>query len=108
MKQQSLRGEARHLLDAPSRIKAFVKEVPVRRAHKARASGEPSSPIYLLAAITVGIPALLMIPLIEINPEVREGMLATLTKFLVFSAFLVAAVFEIKRLADQSSDENHC
>jgi predicted anti-sigma-YlaC factor YlaD len=50
-----------------------------------------------------------MVPtlMVGMNPGVQEGTLPILTKFVVFSAFLVAAVFEIKRLADQSSDENN-
>jgi hypothetical protein len=45
--------------------------------------------------------------MVGMNPGVQEGTFPILTKFVVFSAFLVAAVFEIKRLADQSSDENN-
>jgi hypothetical protein len=41
------------------------------------------------------------------NPAIQEGMLPTIAMFLVFSAFLVAAIFEIKRLIDQPSDTDH-
>ena len=107
MKQQAVGLGAPHLLDASTKIKALAHETPVRQAHKVRSSMEPTNPIYLLAAIALGIPALLMIPLIGMNPGIQEGMLAILAKFLVFSAFLVGAVFEIKRLADQSSNADH-
>jgi len=107
MKQQAMNVSDLGLLDASTKIKALAQDIPVRQAHKARSSKEPTNPIYLLAAITLGIPVLLMIPLVGMNPGVQEGMLAVLTKFLVFSAFLVAAIFEIKRLADQPSDTDH-
>ncbi|MPR29275.1 hypothetical protein FS320_30285 [Microvirga tunisiensis] len=68
---------------------------------------EPANPIYILAAITLGIPALLLIPLIGMNPGVQEGTFATVLGFLLLSAFVTAVVFEIKRLADQPSDADH-
>jgi hypothetical protein len=105
MTQQVMDASAPGLLDASTKIKALAQKTPVRQAHKARPSKEPANPIYLLAAITLGIPLFSMIPLVGMNPSVQEGTLATITMFLVFSAFLVAAVFEIKRLADESSDQ---
>jgi hypothetical protein len=65
-----------------------------------------ANPVSILAAITFGIPALLLIPLVGINPGVQDGTFVTVLSFLVLSAFLTAAVFEIKRLADQPSQEN--
>jgi hypothetical protein len=50
---------------------------------------------------------LLLISLVGMNPGVQDGTLVTVLSFLVLSAFLTAAVFEVKRLADQSSDEEH-
>jgi hypothetical protein len=105
MTQQAMDVSAPGLLDASTTIKAVAQKTPVRQAHKTRPSKEPANPIYLLAAITLGIPLVSMIPLVGMNPGVQEGTLATITMFLVFSAFLVAAVFEIKRLADESSDQ---
>jgi len=107
MKQQAVGIGASHRLDASTMITALAQDATVRQVSKARTSDESSNPIYLLAAITLGIPFLLMIPLIGMNPGVQEGMLAILTKFLVFSAFLIAVIFEIKRLADQPSDAEH-
>jgi hypothetical protein len=101
MTQQAMDVSAPGLLDASTTIKAVAQKTPVRQAHKARPSKEPANPIYLLAAITL----ISMIPLVGMNPSMQEGTLATITMFLVFSAFLVAAVFEIKRLADESSDQ---
>jgi hypothetical protein len=74
------------------------------RSHEAR---ETISPVYILAAIGLGIPALLLIPLVGMNPGVQEGTLTIIVTFLVVAAFVTAAVFEIKRLADQSPDDNH-
>ncbi len=78
----------------------------MRRAEQA-AGSEAASPIYLVAAITLGIPALLMILLVGMNPGVQEGSFASILTFLVCSAFAVAVIFEIKRLADQPSDADH-
>jgi hypothetical protein len=103
MKQQAVNVSATGLLDASDTLKALVQGVSVEQAH---ASREPANPIYLLAAITLGIPALALIALIGANPAIEEGMLGTVTMFLVFSAFIVGVIFEIKRLADQPSDAN--
>jgi hypothetical protein len=65
-----------------------------------------ANPLYILAGITLGIPALLLIPLVGMNPSVQDGTFATVLSFLVLSAFITAAVFEVKRLADQPSDEH--
>jgi hypothetical protein len=107
MEQQAMNVSGLGLLDPSTKIKALAQDTPVRQAHKARSSKEPTNPIYLLAAITLGIPLLLTIPLVGMNPGVQEGMLPTITMFLLFSAFLVAAILEIKRLADQPSDTDH-
>lgn len=104
MKQQAMNVSGLGLLDASTRIKALAQDTPVRQAHSSK---ELTNPVYLLAAITLGIPVLLTIPLVGMNPGVQEGMFPTITMFLVFSAFLVAATFEIKRLADQPSDTDH-
>jgi hypothetical protein len=103
MKQQAVNVSATGLLDASDTLKALVQGVSVEQAHVSR---EPANPIYLLAAITLGIPALALIALIGANPAIEEGMLGTVTMFLVFSAFIVGVIFEIKRLADQPSDAN--
>jgi hypothetical protein len=92
---------------ASGRVKVWTREIAMRRAQGAQNSEEPTNPIYLLATITLGIPTLLMIPLIGMNPGVQDGTIAQVLTFLVVSAFVIAAVFEIKRLADQPSDANH-
>ncbi len=104
MKQQVMNVSSSDLLDASETIRALAQDASIAQAH---ASREPANPIYLLAAITLGIPALAFIALIGTNPAIEEGMLGTVTMFLVFSAFISAAVFEIKRLADQPSDAEH-
>jgi hypothetical protein len=66
----------------------------------------PIYPIYLIAAITLGIPALLAIPLIVMNPGVQPGAFTNTTAFIAVPAFIIAAVSETKRLADQPSEGN--
>ena len=68
---------------------------------------DPANPIYLVVALTLGIPALLMILLIGMNPGVQDGSFVSILTLLVVSAFIIAALFEIKRLADQSSETDH-
>jgi hypothetical protein len=87
-------------------VAVWSHERAARRAGRADAS-EPANPIYLVAAITLGIPALLTIPLIGMNPGIQEGAFSTVVTFVVLAAFIVAALFEIKKLVDQPSDENH-
>jgi hypothetical protein len=79
----------------------------MRRAQGAERSEETANPIYLLAAITLGIPALLMILMIGMNPGVQDGSFVSILTLLGGSAFVIAAVFEIKRLADQPSETDH-
>jgi hypothetical protein len=104
MKQQAMNVSAPGLLDASDTLKALVQDASVAQAH---ASREPSNPIYLLAAITLGIPALALVALIGANPAIEQGMLGAVTMFLVFSAFIVGVIFEIMRLADQPSDAEY-
>lgn len=87
----------------PTPHRPVVHEVEPE-SHEDRGS---TSPVYILAAITLGIPALLLILLVGMNPGVQEGTLTIIVTFLVVSAFVTAAVFEIKRLADQPPDDNH-
>jgi len=74
-----------------------------RQPKEGHMSEDSINPLYILAAITLGIPVVALILLIATNPGVQEGTLSTLAMFLVLSAFAVAALFEIKRLADQPS-----
>ena len=85
----------------------WTREISTRRAQRAQRSEELANPIYILAAITLGIPALLMILLVGMNPGVQDGSFISILTLLVGSAFVIAAVFEIKRLADQPSDADH-
>jgi hypothetical protein len=92
---------------ASGRVKVWAQERSERRGHGTDKARRSANPVYILGAITLGIPALLLIPLVGMNPGVQEGTFTTVATFLVASAFVTAAVFEIKRLADQSSDEEH-
>ncbi|WP_134499271.1 hypothetical protein [Microvirga pakistanensis] len=56
---------------------------------------------------SIGIPSLLLIPLVGMNPGVQEGSFTTVVTLLVVSALIKAAVIEIKRLADHPSDADH-
>ena len=107
MNQQVMNVSAPGLLDALDMIKALAHDAPVHQAHEAHAPDEPTNPLYILGAITLGIPALLLLLLVGLNPGMQDGALAGLTTLLVFSAFIVAAFFEIKRLADLPSDTGH-
>jgi hypothetical protein len=89
------------------RVKVWMHERAARGAHESHEAQGSANPIYILAAITLGIPALLLIPLIGMNPGVQEGTFATVLGFLLLSAFVTAVVFEIKRLVDQPSDADH-
>ena len=101
-----LRTAAEHAKNASKRVAVWTRDVSMRRADEDRGS-EPANPIYLLAAITLGIPALLLIPLIGMNPGIQDGFFVSILTFLVCSAFVVAVIFEVKRLADQPSDADH-
>lgn len=76
-------------------------------SHETRSPMERANPLVILGAITLGIPILAMMLVIGANSGVQEGTLGTLTTFVVLAAFVVAAIFEIKRLADLPSDQEH-
>ena len=107
MNQQVMNVSAPRLLNTSNVMKALSHDAPVRQAHEAYAPDEPTNPLYIIGAITLGIPALLMILLIGMNPGVQDGSFASILTLLVGSAFIVAAFFEIKRLADLPSDTDH-
>jgi hypothetical protein len=102
-----LRTASDRVRSASGRVKVWTHERAMRRAHESHEAPGSANPIYILAAITLGIPALLLIPLIGMNPGVQEGTFTTVLGFLLLSAFVTAVVFEIKRLVDQPSDANH-
>ncbi len=107
MQQQAINVSAPGIMNASEMMRALAQDAPVRQAHKAPASVEASNPIYILGSITLGIPALLLLVLVGWSPGMQDGSLAGLTMLLVFSAFIVAAFFEIKRLADIPSEDDH-
>jgi len=102
-----LQAAAERARGASGRVKVWVQEKSEHRVSGSDKAERSANPVCLLGAITLGIPALLLIPLVGMNPGVQEGTFTTVATFLVISAFVTAAVFEIKRLADQSSDEEH-
>ncbi len=103
----SLRTVADHVRNASGRVKVWAQERSTDAAQKSDEAQGSANPIYILAAITLGILALLLIPLVGMNPGVQDGMFVTVLSFLVLSAFVTATVFEVKRLVDQPSDEHH-
>src|SRR5215207_6430332 len=107
MKPSAIEVWTPRLRAASGRVKVWTREISTRRAQRAQRSEESANPIYLLAAITLGIPALLMILLIGMNPGVQDGSFVSILTLLAGSAFVIAAVFEIKRLADQPSKTDH-
>jgi hypothetical protein len=101
-----LQAASDRVRNASRRVAVWSRETATRRAERADPS-EPANPIYLLAVITLGIPALLAIPLIGMNPGIQEGAFSPVVVFFAVAAFAVAAIFEIKRLADEPSDSGH-
>jgi hypothetical protein len=101
-----LRAASDRVRNASHRVAVWTRETAARRAEKAGTS-EPANPIYLMAAITLGIPALLTIPLIGLNPGVQDGAFTPVITFAVLAAFVVAALFEIRKLVDQPSEHDH-
>jgi hypothetical protein len=88
-------------------VKVWGQERTARRAHQSVENRGSANTLYILAAITLGVPALLLIPLVGMNPGVPDGTFVNVLSILVLSAFVTAVVFEIKRLADQPSVEDH-
>jgi hypothetical protein len=41
------------------------------------------------------------------NPGIQDGAFSTVITFVVLAAFLVAALFEIKKLVDEPSEHDH-
>jgi hypothetical protein len=89
---------------ASGQVKVHAKEVKMGHAPRVYTSNMPANPIFILAAITLGLPALALILVVGLNPGIQTGTFMSLLTIIVISAFVVAAVFEIKRLADQSAD----
>ncbi|WP_134495704.1 hypothetical protein [Microvirga pakistanensis] len=114
MKPRTIEEWVTYIQTAPRRLRNATAQVKVREqgidrypAQTTHASDVPASPILILGAITLGLPALALILVVGMNSGVREGSLLTILTFLVISAFVIAAIFEIKRLADQSADPDH-
>ena len=107
MKPLSIGVWTPRLRAASGRVKVWTREIAMRRAQGAQNSEQSTNPLYLLATITLGIPALLMILLVGMNPGVQDGSFVSILTLLVVSALIIAALFEIKRLADQPSDADH-
>ena len=60
-------------------------------------------PVLIALAVALGFPLLAMMALISSNPGILPGAFSNAVTVLVVLCFAVAALFEIKRLVDQSS-----
>ena len=65
-----LRAATDRVRAGTNRAADWTREISTRRAQKSR-QFEPWNPVYLLAAIALGIPILVMIPLILMNPGIH-------------------------------------
>jgi hypothetical protein len=101
-----LRAASDRVRNASRRVAVWTQETANRRAQRTD-TAEPANPIYLMAAITLGIPALLTISLIGLNPGIQDRAFTPVITFGVIAAFIVAALFEIKKLVDQPSEDDH-
>jgi hypothetical protein len=101
-----LRAASDRVRAGSHRVAAWTRDISTGKAHASHTS-EPINPVCIIAAVTLGIPVLLMIPLIGMNPGIQEGAFRNIVTFFVVMAFVIAAVFEIKKLADQPSDHDH-
>ena len=88
-------------------LKVWAQERSAPRAHESDGDQGSANPTYILAAITLGIPALIAIPLIAMNPSIQEGAFTNILAFVAVTAFVVAAIFEIKTIVDEPSQSGH-
>jgi len=63
-------------------------------------------PVIAVLAITLGLPFLVLLALVSPTSGVNAGFLTSILTITVLSAFLTLMIFEIKRIADQPSDEH--
>ena len=57
--------------------------------------------LILLGGITVVLPLLLFMVAVAHNPNVNGSVISTVLGGIVFTIFLIGAIFEIKRLIDK-------
>ena len=89
---QRLQGVSDQVKGLSGRIKVWAQERSTHRADETSTAEASTNLLYLLAAITLGIPALLLIPLVGMNPGVQDGTFVTVLSFLVLSAFYGGSV----------------
>jgi len=63
--------------------------------------------LAVLLTAALGVPMLLVTIVVTHNPGVLDGLGTALSALVGVSAFVVATVFEIKRLVDLPSSEGH-
>jgi len=64
----------------------------------------PPRTIIGLIALALGLPFLVLIALTASNPGIHSGFLGSILGGSILMTFVVLLIFEIKRLADESSD----
>jgi hypothetical protein len=96
-----------HGRTAAGRVKVWTGELAAHREQSARVSDQGSNPVYILTAITLGLPAVILILLVGMNPGMYDGAFMAFVTLLVLSAVVIAVVFEIKRFVDHPSDPDH-
>ena len=57
--------------------------------------------LTLLGAITLALPLCLFMLAVASNPNVGGNLISTILGGIVFTIFLIGAVFEIKRMVDK-------
>ena len=57
--------------------------------------------LVLLGGITVVLPLFLFMVTVVHNPNVSGGVISTILGGIVFTTFLIGAIFEVKRLIDK-------
>ena len=57
--------------------------------------------LILLGGITVVLPLFLFMVAVAHNPNVNGSVISTVLAGIVFTIFLIGAIFEIKRLVDR-------
>lgn len=61
-------------------------------------------PLIAIIAITVGLPFLILLALVSSSSGVSSSVLTSACGIVIFSTFLMLAIFEIKRIADLPPD----
>jgi hypothetical protein len=95
-----------HGRKASGRVKVWTGELAAHREQSTPVSDQGPNPIYILVAITLGVPTVILVLLVGMNSGMQDGAFMTLVTLLVLSAVVIAVVLEIKRFVDHPSDSD--